>query len=104
MCLAYIHILQRTRILNTGTCPGGGSAIHCVNGTEVGGSQSCKAACDANGAESCCVDPLTGNDACVGFTGSVCPDGSCLGVEVEGEASLLHIVRIFISTVFVFIV
>ena len=56
--------------------------IECSNGDVVGGTQSCFAACNGN----CCqgIDSTSATvDTCVGFTGKVCPDGSCSDTDPQ---------------------
>ena len=105
--------LPIARVLNAGaTCP---DVVHCDNGFEVyiNGTltgQTCYDACGGANNNNCCAGDfgtirrryIPGEgffrdvypDACENFTGSVCPDGSCMGFD--GECSPLLV--LFIAT------
>ena len=53
------------------TCAG--ESVTCAGGTVDGGTATCAAACGGE----CC----TGDEACEGFSGEVCKDGSCAGAR-----------------------
>ena len=55
---------------------------------------SCKDQCQSTGEQLCCIGgngepPYDGDyyDACGGFTGKICPDGSCNGTSVSFRCS-----------------
>ena len=59
--------------------------VTCVNGFDVnspGGTTSCYDSC----AGDCCF--YGGSDACIGFTGKVCKDGSCSGAAACKNANI----------------
>ena len=66
------------RKLTAKACPNGVGHVDCVNGFVDGTneSQSCQDACGGLNNTECCGGST---DACQGFTGRVCRDGSCLG-------------------------
>ena len=60
-----------------------GQVVECDDGLVVdGGGQTCADACN----EECCVNKDNGEDACVGFTGSVSKDGK----SSIGESACLN--------------
>lgn len=62
--------------------------VHCENGLLAGSSTSCYDACGGNGGDCC-----QGLNACDGFTGHVCKDGSCNGDSACEDASILLVVN-----------
>ena len=90
LLMSLVLVPNISTVFSSYCCPDGQDPVHCVNGVTSSGD-SCKLACGGN----CCVDPVTaGGDACVGFTGSVCPDGSCMGQE--GEYITFFVIGAFI--------
>jgi len=78
---------------NPRACANGVDPIKCVDGKKEGTETSCKDACAATGG-SCCTYAYDGYygglvaDACSGFNGSVCPDGSCYGSSACQDANI----------------
>ena len=71
------------------TCTAG--FVDCKDGFLASDSKkSCKDACGKN--KKCCVDD-GGDDACVGFTGKVCKDGSCNGYKACENANISSVVN-----------
>ena len=97
--------LPIARVLNAGaTCPGEEDVVHCFDGmefdinTNMTTGQTCLEACGGENNTNCCAGGVGTRysisndqdfypDACESFTGSVCPDGSCMGFD--GECPLL---------------
>ena len=66
--------------------------VDCVNGFLVRSNDAttCAAAClDVNGDAKCC----SGTDACTGFTGKVCKDGSCSGLSACLDANIPEVIN-----------
>jgi hypothetical protein len=59
--------------------------VDCLNGLVRGSFTTCAAACGSD----CCV----GNNACSGFTGKLCKDGSCTGAWACTFASIPSVVN-----------
>ena len=67
-----------------------GNIVTCVNGFDVnspGGATSCYESCGGD----CCF--YGGSDACIGFTGKVCKDGSCSGAVACEYANIPLVVN-----------
>ena len=69
------------------TCTTGTGFIDCIDGyvDPPTNSITCQQAC-TNAGGSCCTGSGSG-DACVGFTGRICPDGSCGGSSACQDAT-----------------
>jgi hypothetical protein len=62
--------------------------VECRNGKLAGSATSCFDACGGNGGYCC-----QGANACDGFTGNVCKDGSCNGNDACHDADILLVVN-----------
>lgn len=78
-------------VIIASTCDAG--FVDCLGGLDRSNSaKSCFESC----AGKCCQGPFSdymGYDACVGFTGKVCKDGSCYGKESCYDANILSVVN-----------